>query len=684
MQPNASSGVDRDALNLARSIGIAESGGGGKPNYNAKGDKGTSWGAYQFQPGVFEARAQTYGLNPSDRSPENQDKVQYAWTKAQKDKGYQPWEIASMHNAGEGRPDAWKNHKGFNQKLGVSYDTPAYVSKVKQSYLQMQQQSQSQPQQPINPDSLQGDLQKRKEQFQAGQADVQSGAISPARGLLRAAGAGAGAVGDTAMRAVSAIVPDEIGAPAMEYAGGKIQGAMESPIGSMAVGAWKGLEEKKPQVAQDIRDVANLAGVTPIGFGGKVAAQQAGKAASKVAERSAKKQLSGLAADYAEVLGTRSPLRARVDRASQKGRDLASFLAEKARGTTGAKLEVDADGNVDASKLVARNEEDLQGLYKLRADLLKQYPETGDIEALRGMALKASDSAQNKAKGIVGELQKEVNNVFDSLKGSYGERLPLELLQDIKIAQRLESKAFNALKPKRDRFSNSNYLVSDAAKRYIEDITKNPLVREINDVIGEHLDADDLLERISIGGAKVKGGRLGKYSLAGIGALAGTAAESAISPVLGGMVGHYIAGKMLQNQLSGPLRNFILNRVKAERPDIYKQVEDFIGADELRKSQMLQLPAAGQSSFQDPKMFVTPSGKASSSLQEAVDATGPTPKGLVPAPQSRAPQAVSSSKDTKKPGLIQRMKDAMKEEKGFIANPLAKKKQDSSLHQIRT
>ena len=120
-----------DALNLTHSIALSESGdSNGKPNYNAKGASGEH-GAYQWMPGNFEAGAKSAGLDPNDFSPENQDKVAYAQIKEYKDKGYDPGQIASLWNSGS--PNNWQNHSGIN-KQGVSYDTPAYVEKVKQNY----------------------------------------------------------------------------------------------------------------------------------------------------------------------------------------------------------------------------------------------------------------------------------------------------------------------------------------------------------------------------------------------------------------------------------------------------------------------------------------------------------------------------------------------------------------------
>lgn len=126
---------DMDAVNLTKAIGMQE--GGGKINYNAIGDAGTSKGAYQWQPGNFEAAAKDAGLDPTDFSPANQDKVAYAKVKSMKDQGLKPWQIASAWNSGG--TENWKDHSGDTIINGqkIHYDTPAYVNNVKNYYMKL-------------------------------------------------------------------------------------------------------------------------------------------------------------------------------------------------------------------------------------------------------------------------------------------------------------------------------------------------------------------------------------------------------------------------------------------------------------------------------------------------------------------------------------------------------------------
>lgn len=125
--------MDREAHTLAKAMALTESG-PDKPNYNAVGDGGRSRGAWQWSKDTWRNHAQQILNNAdADPTPENQNRVAYGMIKKWKDAGYRAEQIASMWNAGEGRPDAYKNWRGVNAQ-GIRYDTPAYVKKVKANY----------------------------------------------------------------------------------------------------------------------------------------------------------------------------------------------------------------------------------------------------------------------------------------------------------------------------------------------------------------------------------------------------------------------------------------------------------------------------------------------------------------------------------------------------------------------
>lgn len=125
--------VDTAALNLAKSIKKAET--GDSPDaYTQHGASG-EFGAFQFMPDTYKAYAKKYLGNPAaEPSVENQNKIAYSFVKEKKDAGFTPAQIASMWNAGEGKPNAYREGYTGTNKQGVHYDTPGYVASVSKHY----------------------------------------------------------------------------------------------------------------------------------------------------------------------------------------------------------------------------------------------------------------------------------------------------------------------------------------------------------------------------------------------------------------------------------------------------------------------------------------------------------------------------------------------------------------------
>lgn len=160
MNPNeiAQPQLDPQVVNLAKAIRQTESGG----DFNAKGKSG-EYGAYQFTLPTWQKTATKYGVNvPLDKATkEQQNEVAYKQLKEWKDKGYNPGQIASMWNAGEGEPDAYtgkfsngKPSSGVN-KYGVKYDVSAYAKSVANAYQTLKQGGQVNMD-PNNPSSISG------------------------------------------------------------------------------------------------------------------------------------------------------------------------------------------------------------------------------------------------------------------------------------------------------------------------------------------------------------------------------------------------------------------------------------------------------------------------------------------------------------------------------------------------
>ncbi len=141
---------EKDRLANAITKGLAYQENGGKLDLNntSSGKSGEMKSIFQFTPDTWKMYSkEVYGHDV----PLNNDTETYAVKqKVRKwiDEGKNTSQIASMWNAGESKPDAYKqNWKGIN-KYGVSYDTPKYASGVLKYAKQFYQESGQQVGQP--------------------------------------------------------------------------------------------------------------------------------------------------------------------------------------------------------------------------------------------------------------------------------------------------------------------------------------------------------------------------------------------------------------------------------------------------------------------------------------------------------------------------------------------------------
>lgn len=141
---------------ITKALGYSEN--GGKPNINApsKGKTGEMKSIFQYTPDTWKIYSkQITGKDNLPLTSDNETAVTLGkvtgWVNTLRQQGVSdqeiPLKIASMWNAGEHKPDAYKqNWKGLNKKYGVAYDTPAYANKVA-SYVKQFQKEGVQPSQ---------------------------------------------------------------------------------------------------------------------------------------------------------------------------------------------------------------------------------------------------------------------------------------------------------------------------------------------------------------------------------------------------------------------------------------------------------------------------------------------------------------------------------------------------------
>lgn len=310
--------IDPKVKALVSAIGEAETGPSSPQAYETRGKSG-EFGRYQFMPDTYKAYAKKYlGDENAAPSVENQNKIAYSFVKEKKDAGFNPAQIASMWNAGEAKPNAYReNYRGVNSQ-GVEYDTPAYVQKVSQYY---QQKSQPGVQTSYNPSpysagavpgfanfsgikqdekeavdtsTLGGQLTKRGNDIagaltQTGQGigelskgDIFGAAKDVGSGILQTAGGLAGGVGDV-IGAGLGLIP---GVKQAEEVVGKGIGALaQTEPGQAIVRGAQDFATKHPTAAKDIEAVVNIAGLAGGGIGGKVVKEAATEGLTQAARQ---------------------------------------------------------------------------------------------------------------------------------------------------------------------------------------------------------------------------------------------------------------------------------------------------------------------------------------------------------------------------------------------------------------
>lgn len=325
--------LDPKVLKVVRALREVESGG----DYNAIGDGGNAFGAYQYNektgPGWKNLAKQYLGDENAPMDRANQNKVTYYRVKQWKDEGKQPEEIAALWNGAKKDPNTGmytyvRPEYGVKFRDALTKQTPEYQTEA--TFVNKPENIGSN----LNPEVGEGLASKLTER--AGKASealskTATGQINPLSGILQTVGAGAGAITDVAGSAVSAITPDFIEKPVM--------GAIEKGVGKVAnTEIGKGLIKKgtefaqqHPELAGNIGAVGNILGAYGVLSGAgalkRGVTSAVGKATGKraieatVADVSPQLSTRGLAKTIAKSGTTKSPVTGEIGVVASKNID---------------------------------------------------------------------------------------------------------------------------------------------------------------------------------------------------------------------------------------------------------------------------------------------------------------------------------------------------------------------------
>lgn len=264
--------IDPTIKSLVQAIGEAETGPSSPEAYTKKGASG-EYGRYQFMPDTYKNYAQKY-LGDAKAAPtvENQNKIVYKFAEEKKKAGYNPAQIASMWNAGEGRPNAYKeNFKGVNSQ-GVSYDTPAYAQKVSAAYQRLKGQTGAIG----GPDAAQqgessfiGDVGKTFSDAGSGVSNAIgntiSGKINPLSGLIQGVGSIAGGIGGLTSNILEHTpIVGSVFKGAEGLVGQGVGALAQTNAGKGVVSNYQSFAQQHPELAGDLEGAFNIATAIPV------------------------------------------------------------------------------------------------------------------------------------------------------------------------------------------------------------------------------------------------------------------------------------------------------------------------------------------------------------------------------------------------------------------------------------
>lgn len=612
---NKETQLDPDIVNLAKATRQIESNG----NPTATGKSG-EYGYYQYLPSTWDAQAKKAGVNVSleQATPEQQNQVWYTWAKAKKDSGKNIGQIASMQNAGEGRPNAYlEGNKGVN-KYGVSYDTADYAKKVAIEYQKLKgqpngqtssgynphpysnptttnpgefdltgSQSPTTTQEPINPDSLGSELAGRVKDASTAISSIAGGEKGTGQsrfsGLLQLAGSVAGGLGDVVNKGIE-LIP---GVKAIEGVIGKgVQSLAQTDSGKAIVKSLQDFGTAHPELTKDAGAAFNIATAIPIlkGLGtiGNVALDGASSALKRVAEKVATKDLTATAE---RTIGGRTALKSTPDAIKtlideRTLPDIADgkYITKEAFDKLSENISHIEDTQLQPTLNAATQSLPLpQGLVtqldNLGSDIVERYGQVSlpqlKQEAIDMVTKEFADSAQ------VGKATAEVNRVFDDYISTKGNVVSLEELNKMKRAIR---QSVNFASPKLD--SDVTFHLGQLFMDKIENVAKKvgfKDVEEINSNMARLIKAQNILKHIE--GKPIKTGLVGgliKDAATVGGEVAGNATGIPLAGAYLGRSGGGYVGKKLAGISKGVLERTGKDAVRTTTKKIFGRTKGLL------------------------------------------------------------------------------------------------------------
>lgn len=564
--------LDKDAVNLAKAIRQVETGNQQKP-----GATGEMSSRYQFLPTTWKSYAkEILGDENAPINLENENKVAYTKIKSWKDQGYNVGQVASMWNAGEGRPNAYKeNWRKVDENGNVLYDTPAYAEKVANEYQRLKAETQNQVQyntqpsisasnvspMPVEPgeEKLGTMLRNRIGDASSALSKASKGEINPVSGALQIVGAGAGAFGDLTNEALR-LIP---GYKGLEKLIGKgVESLINTEAGKGIVNSMVEFAEKNPELAKDMEAGFNIATALPMLKGLKTTANMGIIAISKASKNTATKNIANTLEEVAKKSAQKS-----TQKLLNKNKDVfKNMVKEKAiQNADGTITKLDSIlPDIEGGKYITKEayQTSWDNINKIEDNIKKELSKTVDdylkFADSEDIAIKTLDKV--KSSGINGGDLVKIVNELDPMNKTLWEKFTLgeTTLQELNqlrsaLGQKIGSKAFDTTEVSFKKEVGKK--LYDSMSSYIkkEVPSTESLFKEASQQF-QYQDALNLLE-----GKNVKTGFLGTVIKTGS-TIAGEGLGNVTGiPMVGALTG-YQAGNLASKGVAGGLSQYMLKK----------------------------------------------------------------------------------------------------------------------------
>jgi hypothetical protein len=524
MQPQNQQ-LDQDVVNLTKAIRQVESGG----DLNARGASG-EFGGYQFMPDTWNKYSKEFGVNvPLEQATrEQQNQVAYMKVKRWKDEGYNIGQVASMWNAGAGRPDAYQQGWRGTNDQGVQFDTPAYAQKVAEAYqgiktgglggnyTQPPQTTEFTPAAMSGAETVQqqmgmepeGLISKLGQSFAEGGQGIgqayekaATGDIRIGSGILQGAGAGAGVAGDVIDDTISSV---PLVGDAYEGITGFVGGMLGAGAEQSGLADWfSGL---KPETQDNIGAAMNVASVVPFFRALKYGRQGVGDARTAATMESTQVN----AAKELEA-SLNKPQRRILDRAQGRGLDPMGAIVTNQNYLPDV-IERNGKYYWDTKQAAQAVQRDLDADELALQNLLEST--RSNAPGAAGLAFNINDIARKTTKDVMdkagrtgnfGALQTALTKYFDDYKQSMQgvEFIDLPELNAIKRDIR-SAINFDAVDPTGTLAKQAKFDAGQSLMRQVEEAAKKAGVegvKDLNNAMGTKLTALDILDHLGDGKA---------------------------------------------------------------------------------------------------------------------------------------------------------------------------------------